>query len=53
MRNCGAPATALPALFFAVISQAAGFDGHARAVLAELEGIFQVFEDVTEVRWVS
>ena len=30
--------------------QAVGFDGHARGVLSELEGVFQVFEDVTEVR---
>lgn len=47
------PRPALPALAYSVIVQATGFDGHARAILAELEGIFQVFEDVTEVRWVA
>eukprot|EP00752_Nemacystus_decipiens_P003733 g3439.t1 len=31
-------------------AKAVGFDGHARGVLSELEGVFQVFEDVTEVR---
>ena len=32
------------------LGQAAGFDGHARGILTELEGVFQVFEDVTEIR---
>ncbi|CAM9705501.1 unnamed protein product [Ascophyllum nodosum] len=31
-------------------AKAAGFDGHARGILTELEGVFQVFEDVTEIR---
>ncbi|CAM9699705.1 unnamed protein product [Pylaiella littoralis] len=31
-------------------AKAVAFDGHARSVLSELEGVFQVFEDVTEVR---
>ena len=31
--------------------QAVGFDGHVRGVISELEGVFQVFEDVSEVRY--
>lgn len=30
--------------------QAPSFDGHARGILSELEGVFQVFQDVTEIR---
>ena len=36
---------------FSTPSQAVGFDGHVRGVLSELEGVFQVFEDVTDVRY--